>query len=194
MQRNLPSPDLARAFVDAQPGSRDALLDAWIPVVLRWAAGLGGPRTDAEDVTQEVFIVVLRRLADIDDVNGFPAWLFGITRKVVAQHRRRAWVRRWVPGASTDTGAVAEGPDVPMERAELGRRVQELLERLPAKQREVLVLCDLEERSASEAAELLGIPSGTVKSRLRLGRERFRRLAHATDLPLPFANAPEVSR
>jgi len=60
--------------------------------------------------------------------------------------------------------------------------VQELLEHLPAAQREALILCDLEERTAAEAAELVGVSVGTIKSRLRLGRKRFRRLAVQRDL------------
>ena len=53
---------------------------------------------------------------------------------------------------------------------------------MPALHREVLVLCDLEGRSAAEAAELLSVPVGTVKSRLRLGRQRFRKLAASSNL------------
>ena len=171
--------ELAAAFVAGRPGARDALLDRWLPQVLAWGARLGGPAVDAEDVAQDVFIVVINRLEDVRDLERFPAWLFGVTRKVVSQHRRRAWLRRWVPGASTETASDALGPEGIAAREELGRRVQALLERLPAAQREALVLCDLEERTIVEAAQLLGVPAGTVKSRLRLGRERFRRLARA---------------
>jgi len=55
---------------------------------------LGGPRIDAEDAAHDVFLVVFRRLPDLDDPQAFRSWLFGITRRVVAAHRRRAWVRR----------------------------------------------------------------------------------------------------
>ena len=58
--------------------------------MLRWAARLGGPAVDPEDIAQEVFIVVIRRLGDVDDLDRVSAWLYGVTRKVVAQHRRRA--------------------------------------------------------------------------------------------------------
>lgn len=182
MTTNLPDPDLARAFVDGAPGARDALLDAWLPVVLRWAARLGGPAVDCEDAAQDVFIVVLRRLADVEDLEQFGPWLYGVTRRVVSQHRRRAWVRRWMPGASTEQATPEPGPEQGLASHQLGLVVQSILERLPAKQREVLVLCDLEERTAVEAAELIGVPTGTVKSRLRLGRQAFRRLAPEHDL------------
>ncbi len=64
-----------------------------------------------------------------------------------------------------------------MELGETARRVESVLAELPTAQREVLVLCDLEERSSSEVANLLGIAQGTVKSRLRLARRRFRLVA-----------------
>jgi len=102
---------LAHAFVQGVPGARDALLGCWLPRVLRWAARLGGPAVDAEDVAQDVFIVVIRRLADVEDLERVSGWLYGVTRKVVAQHRRRAWLRRWVPGASTDRASDRPGPE-----------------------------------------------------------------------------------
>jgi RNA polymerase sigma-70 factor (ECF subfamily) len=132
---------------------------------------------DPEDAAHDVFLVVLTRLAGLRDPERFPSWVFGITRRVLAQHRRRAWWSRWVPGASYD--AIEPGRD-PHERAalsETARRVQAALEELPDDQRTVLVLCDLEERVDSEVANLLDVPVGTVRSRLRLAREKFRRLA-----------------
>lgn len=174
--------DLMTAFVEGRPGARDALVDRWLPEVLQWCARLGGPRVDPEDAAQDVVVIVITRAESLDDPTRFRAWLFGITRRVLAAHRRRAWFRRWVPGASTAHAHGADDPHADAEADQTGRRVQALLERLPAAQREVLVLCDLEERSAIEAAELLDVPVGTVKSRLRLGRERFRALCREHDI------------
>jgi RNA polymerase sigma-70 factor (ECF subfamily) len=182
-------PDLLAAFVAGRPGARDALLDRWLPEVLQWCARLGGPRVDPEDAAQDVVVVLITRVADLRDPARFPSWLFGVTRRVLAAHRRRAWLRRWVPGASTyDAPDPDAGAEHRLEADQTGRRVLRLLEELPAAQREALVLCDLEDRSAAEAAELLDVPVGTVKSRLRLGRERFRALCRAHDIgPLAIA-------
>lgn len=182
MKPHRPDPSLPAAALRGESGAREALLDAWLPVVIQWADRLGGPRTDAEDVAQDVFLVVLRRLADVRDLEGFPAWLYGITRKTVAAHRRRAWFRRWVPGAAPERASSAPSPEEDVEAARRARKVQALLEELPTAQREVLVLCDVEGRTAVEAAGLIGIPVGTVRSRLRLGRTRFRQLAEAIHL------------
>lgn len=156
---------------------RDRLLEVWLPVVVRWCAHLGGPGVDAEDAAQEVLIVALRRLDRLYDEAHTSAWLFGITRRVLAQHRRRAWVRRWVPGLSIDAPDKARGPAALVSLGETSRRVQDVLDRLPLAERQVLVLCLVEERSDREVSEMLGVPHGTVKSRMRRARARFLELA-----------------
>lgn len=166
---------VARAIAD-EPGALDRLCDEWLPIVLAWTTRLGGPRIDPEDAAHDVFLVVFRRLSEVKKPESFAAWLYGITRRVISAHRRRAWIRRWMPGASFDSPS--ENPD-PQRQAEMSGtagRVQQALESLPAHHREVLVLCDLEERADSEVAEMLGVPKGTVKSRLRRAREALRAL------------------
>lgn len=165
------------------PASLPPALHDAVPTVLRWCARLGGPHVDAEDAAQDVLELAVRKLPGLRDEQALEAWLFGITRRVLAAHRRRVWWKRW-------TGAVSpqradEGPD-PEHLTARRRRAAQLrhwLERLPPAQREVVVLCGLEERSRAEVALLIGIPEGTVKSRYRLGMARLRQLAHR-DLPL----------
>jgi len=182
MKRPQNDPGMVQAALEGRPGAREALVDTWLPVVLGWCARLGGPRVDSEDAAHDVFIVVLNKLGSLQDCARFSAWLFGITRRVLARHRRQAWVRRWVPGLQLDVADGGPGPAKRYELSETSRRVQRALEQLPAAQREVLVLCDLEERTDNEAAQLLDIPLGTVKSRQRLGRRRFRILAERMEL------------
>lgn len=150
-----------------------ALVDVCLPEVLQWCTRLGGPRVDPEDAAQDVMVVVLRRLHIVKRPHRFRSWLFGITRRVLAAHRRRAWVRRWVPGAGFDGRGSGLGPERRARLSENSRLVQLALEELPAAQREVVVLFDAEERTAAEIAALLDLPVGTVKSRLRLGRARL---------------------
>lgn len=169
-----------------------ARLDAAAPAVLGWCRRLGGPRVDPDDAAQDVLLTAWRRLDALREVEAFESWLYGITRRVLAAHRRRAWVRRWTAGVVPDTADPGRSPREEAELSEVSREVQRILELLPSEQREVLVLSDVEERTDSEVAELLGIPSGTVKSRLRLARGRFRRLAdRQRELLLPsFTPAP----
>lgn len=164
------------------PDARDELVEQWLPVVLGWCARLGGPRVDAEEAAHDVLMVMVRRVEQVYDAARFAPWLFGITRRTVAQHRRRAWFRRWVPGEAPDRADPRAGPARLYDRSETGRLVQEVLEGLPAAEREVLVLCLLEERTDREVSELVGIPIGTVKSRLHRARERFLKAARARGL------------
>jgi RNA polymerase sigma-70 factor (ECF subfamily) len=120
--------------------------------------------------------IVLKRLHSLRDPACFRSWLYGITRRVIMRQRSRVWVRRVVSLGETELEAQIMLPDRQVQCSQTGRKVQLALEKLPHAQREVLVLHELEERGVAEVAELLNIPVGTVKSRLRLARQRMRRL------------------
>jgi RNA polymerase sigma factor (sigma-70 family) len=167
------------------------LLDRWLPVVLRWCNRLAGPKVDPEDAAHDAMIVVLRRLPELRAPEAFASWLYGIVRRTLAGHRRKAWVRRWVPGVTpADQPDPTAGPDRQHELSELARDVQAALEELSPKLREILVLCEVEDLTDEEAAALLAIPVGTAKSRLRLARKRFAIVAerrHIHDVEPPVA-------
>ena len=174
-------PDDAELVLAAAGGDDVAvsrLVDRWLPVALRWCNRLCGPKVDPEDAAHDSIMIVLRRLPDLRDPDAFPSWLYGIVRRTIAGHRRKAWVRRWVPGVAPEDRP-DEGPSPAQQRhlSEVSQQVQAVLEMLPPKQREVLVLCDVEDLTDEEAAELLDIPVGTAKSRLRTARQRFEALA-----------------
>ncbi len=141
--------------------------------VLRWVIRLGGTLLDAEDVTHDVFSVAWKRRAQL--THGEPrAWLYGITRNVVANKRRRARLRRFVGLHSiAPVPDPRPGADERVEALFRRRLVQEALETLSDKHREAVVLFDLEELSAVEAAAMIGVSVGTVYSRLHHGRKRF---------------------
>lgn len=132
---------------------------------------------DPEDAAQDVLATATAKRATLRNPDDLEAWLFGITRRVLAAHRRRVWLRRWVGPVPSYTPDDRAGPDVQVAHAARARQLQHWLEQLPAAQREVVVLRSIEERSGPETARLLGIPLGTVKSRLRLGMRRLRELA-----------------
>lgn len=174
------SPETLRAAADGDPAAVDALIGAWGPTIVRWCGRLGGPRIDAEDAAQDALERILRKLPGLRDPATLPAWMFQTCRGVIAQHRRRAWLRRWV--GAPDPALADHGPRPDADPIAL--RVHEALERLDPSLREVLVLCDLEERPAPEVAALVGIPEGTVRSRLRRARVEFARVAEAMALHL----------
>jgi len=156
------------------------------PAVLRWCKRLGGPRVDAEDAAQDVLVVVFRNIGRVEGPGALGPWMFAVTRRVLADHRRRAWVARWLPGVVRER----VDPVTPHHHAALGEAaaaVQLALEAMPAPQREAFVLCVVDEHTDDEAAALLGVPVGTLKSRLRLARARM--AAHARTHPALAADA-----
>ena len=189
MTARLPSPELTQAALDGRPGAVDDLARAWLPHVYRWCQRLGGPGFDAEDAAHEVLILMCRKIDRIESPPQFPAWLFATSRKVIANTRRLAWFRKWIPGARLEQVADGPGPYGAVEARQAATRVWAVLAALSEAHREVLVLCELEERSASEAAELLNVPVGTVKSRLRAARVAFRGHLDALDADVRAARA-----
>lgn len=155
-------------------GEQDRFYRAYCRLVLDRVRRLGGRTIDAEDVAHEVFIVAFRKLDTFRDDGSLPAWLFGITRRVVANARRRAAIRRMV-----GLDQIAEPPDPGLYADEqVARRwrrelVLKALDRLRPIHREVIVLVDFEDRTTAEAAELLEVSVGTVYSRLHYGRKQF---------------------
>ena len=142
--------------------------------VLAWAIRLGGPYVDPEDIAQEVFATALERVQTFRGDSNVTTWLFGITRNIVANHRRRARFKRLIGiNEIPEPRAEQAGAERELDRMRLRRSVQRALENLPKKQRETLVLVDLEERTAVEASDMLNLPVGTVYSRLHHARRAF---------------------
>ncbi|MEZ4235483.1 MAG: sigma-70 family RNA polymerase sigma factor [Myxococcota bacterium] len=173
-----PSTDLLEAVRAGDDEALAALFDAWMPVVLAWCKRLGGPRVDPHDAAQDVLLIVMDRLDRVWSPEHFRPWLFGVTRRVLARHRRATWVQRWVGDLfGRDERDEGGRPDAHVEASQTAARVHRALDGLSVHHREVLVLCDLEHRTDEEAAELVGVPVGTVKSRLRRARVAFRAAA-----------------
>ena len=174
MRKSLPSSERVAAAIAGDTLAFEAVVRACLPVVLGWCKRLSGPSVDPEDAAHDILVIVVDRLHGLRDPAAFPAWLFQITRKRLSSLRRRAWFGTMLEWEPVDPRL---DPEAQHTSKDCSRRVQALLDRLPETQRMVLVLHDLEERSDAETARMLGIPKGTVKSRLRLGRAALRKLA-----------------
>lgn len=135
---------------------------------------------DLDDAFQDVFLVVHRRIHTFDGSSALTTWLFGICRRVAAARRRRAWFRREVPTA--DWAESSDEPkDVLPDEAVATRQarvmLERLLERMDLDKRAVFVMFELDELSSEEIAAILGIPVGTVWSRLSAARKQFEKVA-----------------
>ena len=168
-------------------GDEDAFADLYRrkhPAIYRFALHMSGNPALAEDVTQEVFMALIREPGRFDPARGsLGAFLFGIARN----HLRKRWERerRLVPiagdsdelddvvtlaASSNGHGPLLASSFDSLESLDTIGRVRRAISTLPENYREVVVLCELEEMSYEEAAAALGCPVGTVRSRLHRAR------------------------
>jgi RNA polymerase sigma-70 factor, ECF subfamily len=163
------------------PGVRldfEAVYAAYFHSVARWVRAFGGLSADVDDLAQEVFVVVERRIESFQGGN-VAAWLYGIARKTVSDHRRRAWMRRWLRGVdpeSVTTSSPLSCPSASLERREAQRIVAAILNELSAVRRSTFILFEIEGYRGEEIAELEGVPVNTVYTRLHHARRDFFRL------------------
>jgi RNA polymerase sigma-70 factor (ECF subfamily) len=138
---------------------------------------MGIAERDAPDECQKVFMVAYRRLADFEGRSSLKTWLCGIALHVAKEYKRRIVSRREVFSDETShEPSTAEEQIGQLEHRERLSELDAVLSQIPFEQRTVLVLFELEEMSGEEIAALLGVPEGTVRSRLRLARQAFSRM------------------
>lgn len=161
------------------PETLAEIYDAHFDFVWRNARRLGVEESSADDVAQDVFMVVQRRIAHYDGRASMRAWIFGILIRVVRDHRRsfRRKGARNVP-FELATGHAADAAPAPTpveeaERAERTRQLERLLEELDEEKRTILILSELEEWTLREIAELYGSNTNTIYSRLRAAKRAF---------------------
>ncbi len=174
--RRAPRDTRGVASVGAPPDF-DAVYAEYFGHVSRWLRAFGAPASDADDLTQEVFLVVRRKLAGFDGRH-LAAWLYRITQRTASDHRRRAWFRRLVLRAPVDPESLASparDPHASLERRDAERIVAGVLAQMSDVRRTAFVLFELEGYSALEIAELEGIPVNTVYTRLHHARRDFLR-------------------
>jgi len=142
--------------------------------VWRTLRRLGVPVEAVDDATQEVFVVAARKLAEVEPGNE-EYFLYAIALRVAANARRAHATQQKFFDATAATHAVDGTPpaDALLDQKRLRAMLDAVLDALPEDQRTVFVLVELEGWSGPEIAELLGVPIGTVASRLRRAREIF---------------------
>jgi len=131
---------------------------------------MGVPASDLDDVMQETLIVVHRNLHRYDPEAKISAWLFGICRRVTAGYRARAFRRHERLTGTLPEIQQGETPEEITRQLEARSLMESILERLDPEKRAVFVMFEVEELACTEIAEQLGVPVGTVYSRLHAAR------------------------
>jgi RNA polymerase sigma-70 factor (ECF subfamily) len=164
---------------ESERQSFDAVYDACVDFVWRSVKRLGVEDASLDDVVQEVFFVVHRKLPEFTGRSSTKTWIFSILLHVV-RHHRRTWRRKDAPRSPETTERLdeladprARGPLEAAETADSVRLLDRLLQSLDDDKRDVFVLAHLEQMTAPEIAEILGENLNTVYSRLRAAREEF---------------------
>ena len=186
----------------AQPATPDSLIEqclagdqiAWEQIVRQnWrkvfnvAYKFVGKHDEAEDLTQDIFLKIFRALKTFDRRANFQTWIISISRNLCIDHYRsvrkeRQTIARDVDSNDLQPATTERGPYAQAEHQDLRAQLRQALEALPLTLRTAVVLRDLQELSYQEIADRLGLPEGTVKSRINRGRlELARQLKRLQD-------------
>ena len=160
-----------------RPPAFETLYDESFDLVFRALQRFGVPESVLEDCVQDVFIVAFKKLETFEGRSATSTWLYGIAAHVARNARRTA--RRW-PETPTDREVLErdrateeKSPEANAEDAQAARLLYRLLEELDDDKREVFVLAELEQLTAPEIAQSLGLNVNTVYARIRAARAAF---------------------
>jgi RNA polymerase sigma-70 factor (ECF subfamily) len=176
------SPGVGAAHPDAREGARprtfETVYEEFAPYVWRNARRLGVAPAAIEDVMQEVFLVVHRRLPEFEERTSVRAWLSAILIRVVRAYRRKSARERGSSEVEADSLADPRSPSPhdSFERDEVLRELYAVLSAMNPERREALVLSELEDFTAPEIAHALGVNINTVYWRLRTARGEFEKI------------------
>ena len=167
-----------------ESGSFEELAMPLFAKLYNFAHWLTQDRAAAEDLVQETYMKALRGFSSFQQGTNFRAWIYKILRNTFLTTRTglKAWATVSIDSDGDEDGgapvepAASETPESVLLARAQHETIQNALEKLPVKFREIVLLCDLEEMSYQEIGETLGIPIGTVMSRLSRARKAMRAL------------------
>jgi RNA polymerase sigma-70 factor (ECF subfamily) len=162
------------------PDAFGALVACYRAPIYGYLVRRGVEREVRDDLFQEIFLRIHRAAASYREDAPLHPWLFTIVANTVRSHFRKLRVRRLVFAEASPTprelaSTEPDGREV-VEAREAAARIEAGLARLPETQREAVLLCCVEKLSHAEVGQILGVPAGTVRTRLARGRARLARL------------------
>jgi RNA polymerase sigma-70 factor (ECF subfamily) len=167
---------LVRATLAGDPRAFEALVEHYQRLVASIGWRYGIRREEIEDVVSEVFVKAYRNLDRFRPEHPFSTWLYRLAANHVIDHGRRAKRAREEAELPRRLQDPSQGPAEQLERRETAQLVRTAMERLPRHYRDVLFLVYVEGMRVEDAAQTLGLPPGTIKTRLMRGRAGLRRI------------------
>lgn len=179
--------ELVEDYLDGDTAAFRTIIERYHDPLLRFLFRLTGERAAAEDVFQETFLQIHQSIETFDLTRRFKPWLFTIAankaRDALRKQQRRAAVSLSSRGRDGEGGALVDlleidlpGPGLRLEQEEQSRMVQSAIDAMPPRLREILLLAYFQKLTYQQMAEALGIPLGTVKSRLHAAVAAFAKL------------------
>lgn len=156
----------------AEATTIDALMDAHGDDVVQYAYAITRDRELAKDIAQETFIRAHRKIDTFRGQSSLRTWLFSITRNMALNQLSSSYIRRVLSFAIVKPKQTAMSAEAAYLGEQSAKDIWAVILSLPVKLREALSLDLRQELSVAEMAELLGIPEGTVKSRLYRARQK----------------------
>jgi RNA polymerase sigma-70 factor (ECF subfamily) len=160
--------------------SFERVYDQWFEDVSRWVRALGGREADRDDLVQDIFMVVHRRLADFDGQN-VAGWLYQIARRKVRDYRHLMWIKHLFGNTSLPLAdemlQTGQSPLDQLETRQKKQLLERLLDGLNPDQRAAFVLFEIEGCSGEEIARLQGVPINTVWARIHKARKKLQERA-----------------
>ncbi|MCB9665521.1 MAG: RNA polymerase sigma factor [Alphaproteobacteria bacterium] len=157
---------------DGDPTARSWVASRWAAPLHRFCLRMLRDEQDAQEVSQEVLVKLLRALDRYDPQRSFSTWAYGIARNACIDHLRRRRLRTHEP--SREVADTSPTPLQEASRAERAERLHEALAEIPPMYREILVLYHFEHLKYTEIAEVLDLPLGTVMNRIFRARGKLR--------------------
>ena len=157
-------------------GAFNELVAALHPTVYRWALTFARDPDEADEITQETFVLVHRKLDQYRGESDVEGWVYLITRRVALQRRRKVRRRQLL---STKSFPISESvyntdPGARVDRERVAEFIRYFFTTLPPRQREVFDLVDLQGHDPSEVADIIGVRPGTVRANLFKARTAIR--------------------
>jgi len=181
--------DLLKRCLTGDNSAWETLLRSYTRKLYNLCYRFTGRTDEAEDLTQEIFVKVYQTLRTFDAAQGaFSTWLNRVARNHLVDHYRRTRKDRVTSSLEDQLATLEERPSVGMEplgQVESRERqevLQQALNRLSPDLREAVVLRDLHDLDYQEIAQVLGVPPGTVKSRINRGRLELARVLKRMDV------------
>ena len=163
----------AKVEIPDPPPTFEAVYEGYFAFVWRNVANRGVPEPAVDDVVQEVFLVVHRKLPEFEGRSSVRTWLAAIVRRVVRDHVRKRGNQRVGEPLEEEPAVMTQGPAEALDRKVAVALLDSLLETMSEAQREVFLLAEVEQMTSIEIGEALGVNENTVRTRLRAARRVF---------------------